>query len=498
MKVAPTEDNKTIIDQLGQVFTNDKSKNIYAILTSYNVITTTIDFFWQYQLSLVFLTASSFAAAASFFIMIGAIFTIFISLVAPAIHDYFSPETIGLFLPSILFTLSILFFGLILFPNNFALFFTALGFHNVNILLISCGVGAFIDILQKSFRYNMLDVFNYRVWDTVKEDRDELQSTTNIYSNRPTKGIASLLVLALIAISVDKTLLSTAWIMPLFLGAFFCSWFFSVRNLSSSITDDSDKEKPSNVDLNKVLMSGAISVMFVVGAIFLSVLKTTIIISSVGPEALIWLKIFVIPAIFLSHYVVNELKNIFKENNFYVIVIIFNILIISFALVYPYSNFFHLMSFSLSFLPAGLSGALNFWLYSSFYVMAEVWSVISSDYLVNPMNSSIFKGDELKHSVPYISGLTSIGMLATSFCIKELASWGLSTASMLLFFAVVFAITTTVAMVFYHKVQLDINLKGLDCPGNLNITGEQAELGVNSSTKAERFDSTPSYYPQTI
>ena len=127
--------------------------------------------------------------------------------------------------------------------------------------------------------------------------------------------------------------------------------------------------------------------------------------------------------------------------------------------------------------------------------MSEVWSVISTDYLVGPMNSSVFEAHELKHSLPYISGLTSIGMLATSFCIKELASWGLSTASMLSVFAVVFAITTTVAMVFYHKVQLDINLEGVNYPGDLNNKGNQVAVSnTNSITKEHYYGRPP--YPQ--
>lgn len=443
-----------IYKQICDVYKNVKAKSIFFIMTSYNTIVTITDFFFQYQLSILCITTASLTTATSSIMMWGAIVSFLISISAPYINQKISPQTQGLIAPISLMILTVVFFSLILFPTQCTLFLAMLGLHNINIILISCIIGATIDTLQKSFRYSIMDVFNLKVWNKVDEkERSDLTATTNMYSNKPIKGLVSGIVLLLILISINQSLIGTAWIMPIIIGLAFWAWISSVRKVSKGLQSNKVEKSTPMIEMlknKKLWIMMGICLMLIFGITFLSVLKTSLVIGAAGAESLIWLKALIIPVIFSAHWLVNKVKEKYKKNTFYALVILANIFFIIFAVLFPYGNLMHAMLFSLASLPAGLGGVFNFWLFSLFFVFAEIWTVVALDVLYYPLQNSVFKKEELNTSIPIIAAACCISQLIASALTSAMGSLGLSTGSMLWLLAGAFLLTTLASLVCYR------------------------------------------------
>ena len=468
-----------IYKQISGVYNNIIAKSIFFIMMSYNTIVTITDFFFQYQLSILCVTTAALTTATSSIMMWGAIISFLISISAPYINQKISPQTQGLIAPISLMILTVVFFSLILFPTQCALLLAMLGLHNVNILLLSCIIGATIDTLQKSFRYSIMDVFNLKVWNKVDESkRSDLTATTNMYSNRPIKGLVSGIVLLLIAISINQSLISTAWIMPIIIGLAFWAWISSVKRVSNGLQQNIVEKSVPMVDMlknEKLWIMMGICLMLIFGITFLSVLKTSLVIGAAGPESLIWLKALIIPVIFSAHWLVNKVKEKYKKNTFYALVILANIFFIIFAVLFPYGNLMHAMLFSLASLPAGLGGVFNFWLFSTFFIFAEIWTVVALDVLYYPLQNSVFKKEELNTSIPIIAAACCISQLIASALTSAMGSLGLSTGSMLWLLAGAFLLTTVVSLVCYRVAEK----KGIIITGDKNQENSESLKGTN-------------------
>ncbi|MEE3003616.1 MAG: hypothetical protein VX335_04615, partial [Pseudomonadota bacterium] len=96
IEVKIKHENDSIYEQIKSVFNNAKSRSIYYILISYNIITAVIDNMWQYQMSLIFITTAAYTAATSDVFIYGAITSIVVScIVAPLLNKSLSRQTLG-------------------------------------------------------------------------------------------------------------------------------------------------------------------------------------------------------------------------------------------------------------------------------------------------------------------------------------------------------------------------------------------------------------------
>ncbi|MEE3003036.1 MAG: Npt1/Npt2 family nucleotide transporter, partial [Pseudomonadota bacterium] len=423
-----------------------------------------------------------------------------------------SRQTLGLLLPSTLIVLSVLFFATVLFPSHILLLFTMLGLPNINVLYLSFAIGATIDVLQKALRYNIFDVFNLQVWDDVKKNRRELQQTTNMYSGRPVKGLISALIIILTIFSYNGSISGILWFLPVIVTVFFWFWIKSVKKTGALNTPPKLKlveqkttwqlftDYLGNFTNKKMLLMGCTCLMLVFGCTFLSVLKTSLVVSTAGVDALPVLKFLIIPAIILTHFIFNKCKESFKENTFYIVIVAFNLMLVAFALLYPVSNSLHVMGFLFSLLPTGIAGTINFWLFSSFYIFAELWSVVSMDVLYSPLQNNIFTKDEISLYVPIIAAMSCIGQFLAASMTKYMVTLSIPMASMLWIIVAAFFVTTTIASIVYRTIDSDYKInhssdlpakvtfeKKAQAPQSLNQVNDLKELG-NNPDKSPKLD----------
>ncbi|MBT4884543.1 MAG: hypothetical protein HON55_00145 [Legionellales bacterium] len=429
--------------------------DLFYIEFSYYFITSLIDVVWQYQMCLMYVTSVAFTAATSNVLIIGAVISFIVSLIiAPYINNNFSRRALGLIMPVLLSVLCAIFLGMVVFPGYFSAFFSLIGFPGVSILLLSCVVGAIIDIVQKAFKYSISDVFNAKAWNDVNDDQK--QKSTNMLSSRPGKALGALLILILTSLSTNAHVSGMFWVIPFVILPLFILWLNSVNSVSGdgSAEVESKEEEPGFLEKIKnpsFIVMASICVLFVLGTTFLSVFKTTIIVENIGVEALPILKLAIIPAILISKYILKSSDEIFKEDSFLILLFGASFFFIAFAAVYPYANIIHAMSFSFSMLPGGLSAVLHCWLFSLFYIVAEVWSAASMAHMYQPIqnNPKTFSKEQLGYFIPLIAAASCVGQFLAASLAKTMVSFGLSMATMLMVIGGAFAFTSFIAGAVY-------------------------------------------------
>lgn len=428
---------------------------LFSIEFSYYFITSLIDVVWQYQVCLMYVTTATFTAATSNILIIGAVISFIVSLViAPYINNNFSRKTAGLIMPFSLFILCMIFLGMVIFPGYFSAFFSLIGFPGVSILLLSCAVGGVIDIIQKAFKYSISDVFNAKAWNDINDV--QMQKSTNMLSSRPGKALGALFILILTFLSANGHLSGMFWVLPFVILPLFVLWLKSVNSVSeadvANVKKEDNKEPGflEKIQNPKFIVMASICLMFVLGVTFLSVFKTSIIVENLGVESLPILKILIIPAIFISNYMLKNSDKKFDEKSFLVLLLVATVFFLAFVVAYPSASIIHAMSFSFSMLPGGLSAVLHCWLFSLFYIVTEVWSTASMAHMYQPIQNSNFSKEELGYFIPLIAATSCVGQFAGAYLIKIMLSFSLPTATMLWGIGGAFALTSFIAGAVYQ------------------------------------------------
>ena len=262
---------------------------------SYNFITQILELLLHYQMALVFITSSSFTAATCVVAAIAAATCLLVSyFLAPYLNRTLSEKRLVLLLPTLLFISSVVFFAFFFMPGVFTSWFAALGLPGVNIILLSCIVGAFAEVIKNSIKYPISDVVTNAKWKQIQQDgHEKLQKDTNFLSGKPAKALAASLIIVLSALSVTGVV-NLMWVVVPVVVLCFALWFYFANQLSNQATKVRAKKEENPVPTSflahirdkKFQVIVSIGVLCTLGSALLLMLKNTIIVGAAGADAL--------------------------------------------------------------------------------------------------------------------------------------------------------------------------------------------------------------------
>jgi ATP/ADP translocase len=491
---------------LNDVWHHDKAWQIYTMDFSFNFITQVLELLLHYQMALVFLTSSSFTAATCIIAGSAAIASLLVSMfLAPYLNRVLSEKQLGSVLPLTLTICGALFLALVFMPGVFASGFAAIGLPGVNIILLSCIVGAIFELVKNSIKYPISDVFINNQWKQITDRGIALQKTSNFFSGKPAKACGALLLILLTTLSATGVI-NLMWVVAPVLALFFLIWFRAVRIITADIKPDPEKAceeskapqpEPTSffthIRDKKFQVIVSIGVLCTLGSAFLLTLKNTIIVSAAGAGALPYLKALILPAIWIANEIMGRVEARYKNHAFLIFLFSVNALLITFTVLYPYAPLIHAFCFTCGFLPGGPSMLLQFWMFSLFYITIEVWASAASERIYKPLQTKAFTKDELKTYLPSISIV---------FCVSQILAMGatLMMAELALPVATMLAIATGVsvfcaigtALVYRYGVSeklIDIDpIENKNSPVSSIVVGKESEAFIDYANATDRSD----------
>jgi len=487
---------------LKEVWVNPIAGHIYLMDFSFNFITQIVELLLHYQMALVFLTSSSFTAATCIIAGSAAASCLLVSMfLAPYLNRVLSEKQLGLVLPILLAICSGVFLALVFMPGVFASGFAAIGLPGVNILLLSCIVGAILELVKNSTKYPISDVFTANRWKQIEDRGLALQKTSNIFSGKPAKACGALLLILLTTLYTTGVI-NLMWVVAPVLALFFVMWFRSVRKITETLPENTKEvEKPddsvesappptgffTHIQDKKFRVIVSIGVLCTLGSAFLLTLKNTIIVSAAGAEALPYLKALILPAIWIANEIMGQVEARYKKNAFLIFLFSINALLITFTVLFPYAPLIHAFCFTCGFLPGGPSMLLQFWMFSLFYITIEVWASAVSERIYKPMQNHAFTKEQLKEYFPSISIIFCISQIVAMGATLMMAELALPVATMLAIgtgVSVACAIAT--AVIYRYGVS-----ESLIKPDSSTISSEELEKTLTKANTSEKHGDTP-------
>ena len=451
------------------VWNHEKAGYIYTMDFSFNFIIQVIELLLQYQMALVFLTSSSFTAATCIIAVSAAFASLIASIwVAPYLNRVLSNRQLGTLLPILLASTGALFLALVFMPGLFSSWFAAMGLPGVNIILLSCIVGAFLELVRNSVKYPISDVFTSDLWKSIEERAEPLQKTSNFFSGKPAKACSALLVILLATLSATGVA-NVMWVTAPILAIFFFIWFRSVRKVTNN--DTSEKTIVPNIEQAPSKPSGffthikdkqfqvvvSIGVLCTLGSAALLALKNTIIVASAGAVALPYLKALILPAIWAANEIMGRVEKKHNTNALLIFLCAANALLVVFTVLYPYAHFIHALSFTAGIVSCGPSAILQFWMFSLFYITVEVWSSAASERIYKPLQTKAFNKEQLRDYIPSISIIFCISTIIAMGVTLLMAELSLPVSTMLII-ATSISVCCAIGVGFIYKYGLDNSL----------------------------------------
>jgi len=200
--------------------------------------------------------------------------------------------------------------------------------------------------------------------------------------------------------------------------------------------DDDDGKEPY-----KYFFLAALGFFIILAYSILRVSKDALIISAGGAEMLPLLKLLgVLPATILVSGLWDSSKKKFKQNAPLAALAIFCVFFLVFVLAMPHLNLIHSFSFAASFMPAGISKMLQFWMYSLFYIASEMWAVVMIEGVTKSLQNQILNKEQQKRMISSAAMFQSFGLIAAGYITTSvfgIASLSLNAQIRILIFAFV-------------------------------------------------------------
>jgi AAA family ATP:ADP antiporter len=155
-------------------------------------------------------------------------------------------------------------------------------------------------------------------------------------------------------------------------------------------------------------------------------IKDSLIVTSLGAEVIPTIKLwFVLPSAMLLMLVYSKLLNVFKKDTvFYIITLSFMAYFILFAtLLYPLHEYLHfgVSGVSLAWLK-GLLKPIGSWVFSSFYVIAELWGSTMIGLMFWRFANDVTSIKESKRFYAMFGFIANSALIATGLVLKSLNS----------------------------------------------------------------------------
>ena len=201
-------------------------------------------------------------------------------------------------------------------------------------------------------------------------------------------------------------------------------------------------DKDDGKEPHKYFFLAALGFFVILAYTILRVSKDALIISIGGAEMLPVLKLLgVLPAAFLvSGLWTAAVDKLGNETAPLAALAIFCGFFLVFVAAMPHLNLIHSFSFAASFMPAGISKMLQFWMYSLFYIASEMWAVVMIEGVTKSLQNQILNKEQQKRMISSAAMFQSFGLIAAGYITTSvfgIASLSLNAQIRILIFAFV-------------------------------------------------------------
>lgn len=224
----------------------------------------------------------------------------------------------------------------------------------------------------------------------------------------------------------------------------------------------------SKDEFKRFLLLSVLGFLAILAYSLLRVSKDTMILAVTGTEVLPVLKLAVVlPATFAATYIWKLLVDNFGDKAIFVALLIFAGFFTTFFFALPHIGMFHGVSLLSALLPGGFGKAAQYWVYTLFYMMSELWAVVLVDGFLKSLQNATLRKERIKSVLPTASLFQSVGLIASSF----ITSWafgltGFSLASQISIILMILGCTIALFAGAYALAMFTGILKPAKAPGS--------------------------------
>jgi len=176
----------------------------------------------------------------------------------------------------------------------------------------------------------------------------------------------------------------------------------------------------SKDEFKRFLLLSALGFLAILAYSLLRVSKDTMILSVAGAEVLPVLKFAVVlPATFAATYIWKKLVERFGDKALFVALLIFAGFFTAFFFALPHLGILQGAAWLSLLIPGGFGQAMQYWTYTLFYMMSELWAVVLVDGFLKSLQNQVLRKERLKEVLPTASLFQSVGLITSSL----ITSW---------------------------------------------------------------------------
>jgi ATP/ADP translocase len=176
----------------------------------------------------------------------------------------------------------------------------------------------------------------------------------------------------------------------------------------------------SKDEFKRFLLLSALGFLAILAYSLLRVSKDTMILSVAGAEVLPVLKFAVVlPATFAATYIWKKLVERFGDKALFVALLIFAGFFTAFFFALPHLGILQGATWLSLLIPGGFGQAMQYWTYTLFYMMSELWAVVLVDGFLKSLQNQVLRKERLKEVLPTASLFQSVGLITSSL----ITSW---------------------------------------------------------------------------
>lgn len=248
-----------------------------------------------------------------------------------------------------------------------------------------------------------------------------------------------------------------------------------------------------NAELKKFLPMASMMLLILFNYSMLRSIKDGLVVTHIGPEAIGFLKTYVVlPLAIITMVVYAQLCNMMNTQNvFYTIASFFIGYLTLFALVlYPNPEFFHLSNDSVEALASNYPNFKWFfriagkWTYASFYAVSELWGTLMLSLLFWQFANQITKTLEAKRFYSMFGMIGNIGLVFTGLILSSALDSTSSNYIGIDGVVIIAAASTAILMSIYFWMQKNVLTDPrFYNPGEVKSKKKKAKLSLGESFK---------------
>ncbi|HLD95472.1 MAG TPA: Npt1/Npt2 family nucleotide transporter, partial [Alphaproteobacteria bacterium] len=217
---------------------------IAMVVLAYGVSINAVEGVWKGQIKIRFPNANDYNAFMGGFSTITGFFTVILMLVGNNILRRFSWKSAALITPIMILVTSMVFFGFIMYSNNYNPFDSIMG---TTMVMVAVVVGLIQNVFSKSTKYSLFDPTKEMAYIPLDQElKVKGKAAVDVIGGRAGKSGGAFIQTMLLTIFAGSTLASLAHILALVVIGIIVIWIYAVISLSKKFSDLTQQRAAEN------------------------------------------------------------------------------------------------------------------------------------------------------------------------------------------------------------------------------------------------------------